>query len=66
MGSFLASASLTKSLVCYQITTVLHVPQLTSLVDAQMVQDAERFTMDLFGGLERVLHGKIKPSKIFL
>ena len=36
------------------------------LVDAQMVQDAERFAMDLFGGLERVLHGKIKPSKILL
>ncbi len=31
-------------------------------VDAQMVQDTDRFTMDLIGGLERVLHGKVKPS----
>ncbi|KAF2146874.1 uncharacterized protein K452DRAFT_219118 [Aplosporella prunicola CBS 121167] len=31
------------------------------LVDAQMVQDAERFKMDLAGGLERTLQGKIKP-----
>lgn len=31
-------------------------------VDAQMIQDADRFQMDLVGGLERTLHGKIKPS----
>ena len=27
-----------------------------------MIQDAEGFKMDLVGGLERVLHGKVKPS----
>ena len=31
-------------------------------VDAQMIQDAEGFKMDLVGGLGRVLHGKVKPS----
>ncbi|CAL8575244.1 hypothetical protein XPA_001179 [Xanthoria parietina] len=31
------------------------------LIDAQMIQDTSRFKMDLLGGLERVLHGKIKP-----
>ena len=34
---------------------------LTFIVDAQMVQDADRFKMDLTGSLERVLHGKVKP-----
>ena len=34
----------------------------TYAVDAQMIQDADRFQMDLVGGLERTLHGKIKPS----
>lgn len=27
-----------------------------------MIQDTDRFTMDLIGGLDRVLHGKVKPS----
>lgn len=31
-------------------------------VDAQMIQDTERFKMDLVGGLERTLSGKVKPS----
>ena len=31
-------------------------------VDAEMIQDADRFQMNLVGGLERTLHGKIKPS----
>ncbi|KAL8808669.1 MAG: hypothetical protein Q9200_004142 [Gallowayella weberi] len=31
------------------------------LIDAQMIQDTARFKMDLLGGLERVLQGKIKP-----
>ncbi|KAI9734209.1 MAG: hypothetical protein M1834_002309 [Cirrosporium novae-zelandiae] len=31
------------------------------LLDAQIIQDAERFKMDLVGGLERTLHGKVKP-----
>ncbi|KAL2041355.1 hypothetical protein N7G274_005737 [Stereocaulon virgatum] len=31
------------------------------LVDAQIIQDAERFKMDLVGGLERTLSGKVKP-----
>ncbi|KAL8906972.1 MAG: hypothetical protein Q9171_006047 [Xanthocarpia ochracea] len=35
-----------------------------STVDAQMIQDTSRFKMDLLGGLERVLHGKIKPSNV--
>ncbi|CAK7270195.1 hypothetical protein SEPCBS119000_003964 [Sporothrix epigloea] len=30
------------------------------LVDADLVHDAERFTMDLQAGLERTLHGKVK------
>lgn len=32
------------------------------VVDARMIQDTERFKMDLVGGLERTLHGKVKPS----
>ncbi|KAA6415389.1 MAG: rRNA-processing UTP23 [Lasallia pustulata] len=31
------------------------------LVDAQMIQDTNRFSMDLVAGLERTLHGKVKP-----
>ncbi|KAK8148234.1 hypothetical protein G3M48_000096 [Beauveria asiatica] len=31
------------------------------LVDAEMVQDACRFKMDLEAGLERTVHGKVKP-----
>lgn len=31
-------------------------------VDAQMIQDTNRFSMDLAAGLERTLHGKVKPS----
>ncbi|KAL8985241.1 MAG: hypothetical protein Q9177_004489 [Variospora cf. flavescens] len=31
------------------------------LIDSQMIQDTARFKMDLLVGLERVLHGKIKP-----
>lgn len=27
-----------------------------------MIQDTERFKMDLVGSLERTLHGKVKPS----
>ncbi|EFW99590.1 protein phosphatase [Grosmannia clavigera kw1407] len=30
------------------------------LVDADLVRDAQRFTMDLQAGLERTLHGKVK------
>ena len=38
--------------------------QLTLLltVDAQIIQDTEKFRMDLLGGLERTLSGKVKPS----
>ena len=28
-----------------------------------MIQDAEKFTMNLVLALERVLHGKVKPSE---
>ncbi|KAH6606395.1 rrna-processing utp23 [Trichoderma cornu-damae] len=31
------------------------------LVDAEMVKDANRFTMDLAAGLQRTVHGKVKP-----
>ncbi|OAA82594.1 rRNA-processing protein UTP23 [Akanthomyces lecanii RCEF 1005] len=31
------------------------------LVDAEMVEDACRFKMDLTAGLERTVHGKVKP-----
>lgn len=31
-------------------------------VDAQMIQDVDRFKMDLVRGLERTLQGKVKPS----
>lgn len=33
------------------------------LVDAQIIQDATRFSMNLPLGLERTLHGKVKPSQ---
>jgi len=32
------------------------------LLDAQMIRDADKFKMDLVGGLERTLHGEVKPS----
>jgi U3 small nucleolar RNA-associated protein 23 len=32
------------------------------LIDAEMLQDADRFKMDLVKGLERTLSAKIKPS----
>lgn len=32
------------------------------LVDADMIKDADRFKMDLIGGLERTLQGQVKPS----
>jgi hypothetical protein len=35
------------------------------LLDAEMVQDAVRFKMNLILGLERTLHGQVKPSKYF-
>ncbi|KAE9381598.1 hypothetical protein N431DRAFT_458172 [Stipitochalara longipes BDJ] len=31
------------------------------LLDADMIKDADRFKMDLIGGLERTLHGQVKP-----
>ena len=31
-------------------------------VDAEMLRDADRFKMDLVGGLERTLQGEVKPS----
>lgn len=37
--------------------------QLTeSPVDAQMIQDSQRFSMDLIASLERTLSAKVKPS----
>ncbi|CAD6568872.1 MAG: hypothetical protein ASARMPRED_002083 [Alectoria sarmentosa] len=32
-----------------------------TFVDAQVIQDTEKFKMDLVGGLERTLSGKVKP-----
>lgn len=32
------------------------------LLDSGMIRDADRFKMDLIGGLERTLHGQVKPS----
>jgi U3 small nucleolar RNA-associated protein 23 len=29
-----------------------------------MIKDADRFKMDLVGGLERTLHGQVKPSML--
>merc|ERR1711977_103109 len=31
------------------------------LLDAQMIRDADKFKIDLVGGLERTLHGEVKP-----
>ena len=33
----------------------------TSTVDSEIIKDADRFKMDLIGGLERTLHGTVKP-----
>lgn len=44
-----------------KISFILAILILTFTVDAQMIQDADRFKMDLTGSLERVLHGKVKP-----
>ena len=35
-------------------------------VDSQIIQDAARYKMDLIGGLERTLQGKVKPSTFVL
>jgi hypothetical protein len=35
---------------------------LHNVVDADIIRDADRFSMDLIGGLERTLHGQVKPS----
>ncbi|MCJ1243037.1 hypothetical protein MMC30_000233 [Trapelia coarctata] len=35
------------------------------LVDVQMLLDTSRFKMDLIAGLERTLHGQVKPSTLF-
>ncbi|KAG9238376.1 putative rRNA-processing protein utp23 [Amylocarpus encephaloides] len=31
------------------------------LIDSDIIRDADRFKMDLVGGLERTLHGQVKP-----
>jgi len=36
------------------------------LLDADIIRDADRFKMDLVGGLERTLHGQVKPSMKFI
>ncbi|KAJ9648354.1 hypothetical protein H2199_001208 [Coniosporium tulheliwenetii] len=44
----------------YALTFNFRVPYQV-LVDAEIIQDAARFKMDLIGGLERTLQGKVKP-----
>jgi U3 small nucleolar RNA-associated protein 23 len=36
-------------------------PPFQTLLDAEIIQDAARFKMDLVGGLERTLQGQVKP-----
>jgi len=63
MDSFSVSVSHIKSSVCSRpLSSSVIRANMVWIVDAQMVQDTDRFTMDLTGGLERVLHGKVKPS----
>ena len=44
--------------------TLLYMQLLTieTLVDADIIRDADRFKMDLVGGLERTLQAQVKPS----
>lgn len=46
---------------CKKLPVVLWLINHTT-VDGQMIQDTQRFKMDLVGGLERTLSGKVKPS----
>lgn len=50
-----------KAMQQYGLTFGLREPYQV-LIDAEMVQDAERCKMDLVKGLERTLCGKVKPS----
>lgn len=46
------------------LPTTMHIRELKltkSIVDAEIIKDADRFKMDLLGGLERTLHGTVKP-----
>ena len=64
MASHSASESHIKCLVCAPFTyrKAFTKTDISVLVDAQMIQDTNRFSMDLVAGLERTLHGKVKPS----
>ena len=63
MGLFSGSVNHTKLSVRLPLTEfIMHLLKVHT-VDAQMIQDAQRFAMDLVLSLERVLHGKIKPSE---
>ena len=66
MGLCSDFVNLTKSLV--RIPSPIYYIPTSSLyvVDARMIQDAEQFTMNLVLSLERVLHGKVKPSEVQL
>ena len=35
------------------------------IVDSQIIRDADKFKMDLIGGLERTLQGQVKPSSYY-
>ena len=65
MGLCSDFVNLTKSLV--RIPSPIYYTPTSSLcvVDARMIQDAEQFIMNLVLSLERVLHGKVKPSERF-
>jgi len=39
----------------------IHLPA-PCIVDSEIIRDADRFKMDLVGGLERTLRGQVKPS----
>lgn len=70
MGSHLASESRTRCSV--RLRPVYDLVQLGingglvliigATVDADIIRDADKFKMDLIGGLERTLHGQVKPS----
>ena len=48
--------------VAHQYYCSFSMTDFLSTVDADIIKDADRFKMDLVGGLERTLHGQVKPS----
>jgi len=62
MGWLSASENHSKSLVCPFLSVSLACANVF-VVDAAILQDASRFKMDFAGGLQKCLHGEIKPRK---